>query len=141
MDKLRKQLEDLKKALKRFKEALKIAHEYKGKELYPFFRDSAIQRFEFTYEIFWKTVKTALKEIEGIECVSPKSCFRELFSTGYVNEETARELLKMVDSRNLTVHTYKEEVAEEIFRNLDKYSQIIELVMKKVEERSKDIFK
>ncbi len=108
MDRLRKQIEDFRKALDRFEEAVSLANENKGDKLYPFLRDSAIQRFEFTFEIFWKLVNTAMKELEGVECNSPKSCMRELFKNRYITEEELKRLLQMVDDRNLTVHTYHE---------------------------------
>jgi len=38
-------------------------------------RDGVIQRFEFTFELLWKTLKIFLGE-EGIECRSPKECLR-----------------------------------------------------------------
>ncbi|WP_340690987.1 nucleotidyltransferase substrate binding protein [Hydrogenobacter thermophilus] len=59
MDKLLKQLGDFEKAVKRLMEALKLTQEEKHTELYSLLRDSSIQRFEFTFEIFWKLVKTA----------------------------------------------------------------------------------
>ena len=68
----------------------------------------------------------ALLEREGIICRSPRTCFRELFSAGLIDEETVRELLKMVEDRNLTVHTYREEVAEEIFNRLPGYLKALE---------------
>ena len=68
----------------------------------------------------WKFSK-ALLEREGVTCRSPRGCVRELLSAGFIDEETARLLLKMVGDRNLTVHTYREEVAEEIFGRLPGY--------------------
>ena len=128
MDRLRKQIEDFRKALNRFEEAVLLANECRGDKLYPFLRDSAIQRFEFTFEIFWKLVKTAMRELEGVKCNSPKSCMRELFRNGYISEDKLHELLKMVDDRNLTVHTYHEEVAEELFGRLRSYAHIMSSV-------------
>ncbi|SMP13958.1 nucleotidyltransferase substrate binding protein, HI0074 family [Desulfurobacterium pacificum] len=100
-----------------------------------FFRNSAIQRFEFTVEILWKTVKTFLKEIEGIECRSPKSCIRGFFSVGYLSEDEVLLLLRMIDDRNLTSHAYIEEVAEEIFRRIVEYEPLIEKIINILEER------
>ncbi len=125
MGRLEKLRSDFRKALLRLKEAVERAEREKTFSDYPFFRDSAIQRFEFTFEIAWKFVKTLL-EREGIICRSPRTCFREFFSTGFIDEETARELLKMVEDRNLTVHTYREEVAEEIFSRLPGYLKALE---------------
>ncbi len=128
MDRLKKQIEDFERALSRFEEAVALADKNRGNKLYPFLRDSAIQRFEFTFEIFWKLVKTAMKELEGVECNSPKSCMRELFKNRYVTEEELRKLLQMVDDRNLTVHTYHEKLAEELFEKLEGYAGLMSMV-------------
>ena len=120
MDRLKKSLSNFSDALRRFEESIIKIQNCKNSENYSFFRDSAIQRFEFTFEIMWKTMKVFL-EREGIRCASPRACIRELFTTGYIKEETARELLKMLNDRNLTVHTYREEIAEDIANRLGDY--------------------
>ena len=81
-------------------------------------RDAAIQRFEFTFEAVWKYLREFLRTQEGILCNSPKSCFRECFSLGLIGEEQTLKLLEMTDDRNLTAHTYKEEVSQLIFEKL-----------------------
>ncbi len=124
------------KALLRLKEAYSESVKRRGSFEYPFFRDSAIQRFEFTVEIFWKSIKAFMKDQEGVTCGSPKSCIRELFSLGYLDEDQTRTLLEMIDSRNLTSHTYHEEVAEEIFGRLKSYIDTLELVAEKIAQRS-----
>jgi len=88
-------------------------------------RDAAIQRFEFTFEAVWKYSREFLKSREGILCNSPKSCFRELFSVGTLSEEETLTLLEMTDDRNLTSHTYKEEVSQLIYNKLPLYSQAL----------------
>jgi len=40
-------------------------------------RDAAIQRFEFIFEVFWKTVKLFL-ERQGHECGGPSSTLKRL---------------------------------------------------------------
>ena len=89
-------------------------------------RDAAIQRFEYTFEAFWKFLKEYLKEKEGIIANSPKSCFREVFAVGYLTEEETVRFLEMTDKRNATSHTYKEEVANIIYGGLMEYSEAME---------------
>ncbi|RTZ58996.1 MAG: nucleotidyltransferase [Gammaproteobacteria bacterium] len=127
---LKKLVEDFEKALKRLKEACELANLMRDKEHYEFFRDSTIQRFEFTTEIMWKSLKEFLREKEGIVCKSPKSCIREFFSVGYLKEEETFRLLKAIDDRNRTSHTYHEEVAEEIFSSIGDYLPLFERVLK-----------
>ncbi len=84
-------------------------------------RDAAIQRFEYTFEAIWKLVKEYLIEREGIVCNSPKSCFREAFKMHLLNEGESMKALYMTDDRNMTTHTYHEDVAEEIYKELSGY--------------------
>jgi len=127
-------IKNFEKALIRLEEAHSKAKVDRREDDYYFFRDSAIQRFEFTVEIFWKTIKSFLKEKEGIDCRTPKSCIREFFSAGYLDEEATVLLLKMIDDRNLTSHTYREEVAEGIFIRLQEYIKQLQAVLLKFKE-------
>ncbi len=131
---LNKQMEDFKRALTRLRDSYRLAEENRGSRYYEFLRDSAIQRFEFTVEIMWKSMKSYLEEVEGIICRSPKSCIRDFFSVGYIAEDEARSLLLMIDDRNRTVHTYHEDVAEEIFGRLGLYIDLFEKVLRIMEE-------
>jgi nucleotidyltransferase substrate binding protein (TIGR01987 family) len=100
-------------------------------------RDATIQRFEYTFEAFWKFLTEYLREVEGIRCNSPKSCFREALSAGLISEKQAMTCLEMTDDRNLTAHTYIEKVAEQIFRKIRNYGELMEdiftLIRKKFE--------
>ncbi len=131
---LKKQIEDFSQALARSKKAYLLAEENHGSRYYEFFRDSSIHRFEFTVEIMWKAIKGYMEEVEGITCRSPKSCIRGFFSAGYLAEREARDLLLMIDDRNRTVHTYHEEVAEDIFRRLGLYVNLFDRVLGVMEE-------
>ncbi len=95
-------------------------------------RDAAIQRFEFTFELFWKSVKIYLKEKEKIECVSPRSCFREIKKIFNLSESEIELCLKMADDRNLSVHTYSEKMANALYKKLKKYWKITEKIYKKL---------
>ena len=118
---LEKKIADFRQALERLKESARKANEYKEKEEYSFFRDSTIQRFEFTLEIALKSIKSFLLEIEGIECRSLKSCVREFFSVEYLNQEEMVLFLEMIDDRNLATHTYHESLADDIFSKINDY--------------------
>ncbi len=95
-------------------------------------RDAAIQRFEYTFEAAWKCLKAYLFTIEGIDCGSPKSCFRQALVTGIFTQEEVETALKMCDDRNLTSHTYLEAVAEKIFGKLSRYLNILQKLESKI---------
>ncbi len=83
-------LEDFDRALARLQEAYDKTLQSRYDETYPFFRDSTIQRFVFTLEIAWKSVKSFLESHEGLLCRSPKSCLRELMAAGYLDADDWR---------------------------------------------------
>lgn len=95
-------------------------------------RDAAIQRFEYTFEAFWKFLKEYLRVKEGLVANSPKSCFREMFASGKTTEDETVRLLEMTDDRNMTSHTYKEEIADIIFGKLADYSKLIEDIVERL---------
>ncbi|MDX9731323.1 MAG: HI0074 family nucleotidyltransferase substrate-binding subunit [Bdellovibrionales bacterium] len=74
-----------------------------------FIRDSVIQRFEFCVELAWKTSK----KIMGASTTAPKDVIREMAQSGYI--EDAQSWLFAIDMRNLSSHTYKEDMAEKVY--------------------------
>lgn len=88
-----------------------------------FVRDSAIQRFEFTFELFWKILSQYAAR-EGIEVNSPRSSIREAFRLKIIGNDG--RYLEMLESRNLSAHTYEEELAEELYTLLPAYAQAMQ---------------
>lgn len=81
-----------------------------------FIRDSAIQRFEFTFDLGWKLIKAYLEEKHGLKCASPKECFREAYRQKLIGYSDY--WLALTDLRNETTHTYNADKAEEVFAKL-----------------------
>lgn len=77
--------------------------------------DGTIQRFEFTFELLWKTIKLFLKD-KGVIVKSPKDSLKEAFRQGWLKDETA--FLEMLEDRNLTTHIYNFEQSREIFNHI-----------------------
>lgn len=88
-------------------------------------RDATIQRFEYSFEVCWKALKEYLNEEEGIVCNSPKSCFRSAFQSGLLSEKEAGMTLKMTDERNLTSHTYIEEIAQRVYEQAPEFAGLM----------------
>ena len=128
MEKLERKLRETERALKTLEDILKEPYS-------TIVRDATIQRFEYTFESLWKTLKEYLREQEGIVCNSPKSCFREALSVGLLNEGQTLMCLEMTDDRNLTSHTYLEEVAEKIYRKIKDYYRLMKSIFNKIKDR------
>jgi len=115
------ELSILEKALKRFAEALAV-----NARVTPIAIDGAIQRFEFCYELMWKVLKKTLLTRENIDIQSPRQVLQQAYTIGWIQDE--KLWLKMAQDRNLTSHTYQEELALNIYRNLPDYLQAMQKV-------------
>ena len=112
-----------------FEQSLRRLEEALAKPEDPIVRDACIQRFEFTFEMAWKAVQSyALAE--GVECVSPRDCFRTAFRLGLV--ESDARWMAMVEDRNRTSHTYDEEIAQTIYRALPGYMDLLGNLLEKL---------
>ncbi|HLT55717.1 MAG TPA: HI0074 family nucleotidyltransferase substrate-binding subunit [Bacillota bacterium] len=129
MERLQERIQSATKALKTLEELVKI------KKPTTIERDAAIQRFEYSFEACWKAGKQFLFDVEGIDLGSPKGVIRSLRTVGILSEEETILGLHMVDHRNLTVHTYHEELAEEIFSYLPKYYDLLTNFIARIQSR------
>lgn len=114
MEKINAMVQQYKNAVDRLDDALR-------QEKNEYVRDSAIQRFEFTFDMAWKTLKAVL-ETEGVRCASPRGCFREAYKQGLLEYEET--WISMIEERNRTAHTYKEQTAEEVYGQLPKFLEL-----------------
>ena len=71
-----------------------------------------IQGFEFTHELAWKVLKDYLenKGISGL--IGSKDATRSAFKNGLIGH--GEDWMKMIEARNLSLHTYNLETAQEI---------------------------
>lgn len=71
-----------------------------------------IQSFEYNHELAWKTQKDFL-EAQGVtDLFGSKNVARQAFATGLVDNGDV--WMDMIESRNLTSHTYNEETTQKI---------------------------
>lgn len=78
-------------------------------------RDAVIQRFEFSFELVWKTLKLHL-ERQGHECGGPRATLKKAFAEGLIpTADEADVWLRMIEDRNLTSHAYDEALAGSIY--------------------------
>ena len=121
--KLEKSLINLRKATDRFAEALQEPES-------SIVMDATIQRFEFTYELMWKTLKIFLEDIHGIRAISPRLVFKEAYALSIIEQEDI--FLEMIQSRNLLSHTYNEEQAEQIYKKCPLYLSAIKNLYQRI---------
>lgn len=68
-------------------------------------KEGLIQRYEYTFELSWKTIKDYL-EAKGVVAIFPRDVIKEAFRYGIVQE--GEVWLDMLEKRNLLSHTYDE---------------------------------
>jgi len=97
------------KALVQLREAVELSRQ---RPLSKLEQQGLIQAFEFTHELAWNTLKDFL-ESRGVQNLyGSKDATRKAFETGLL--ENGAVWMDMVQSRNLTSHTYDEAIAARI---------------------------
>ena len=88
-------------------------------------KEGIIQRFEFTLELAWKTLKDRM-EYDGLilDKISAKIVLKEAFQNKYI--DNIDTWIEMINDRNLLSHTYDYDVFLEVIPDiLNKYIQLL----------------
>ena len=123
-----KRYEERKQELLNATERLKEALQEKESDIVI---DGTLHRFEFTFELAWKTMKDYLEYsgiIDGIG--SPREIIKTAFANGII--EDGENWIKMMLARNSLSHLYDEEKSREIYLEIkDRYLNLFEKLNKK----------
>ncbi len=77
------------------------------------YRDGLIQRFEFTVELSWKSIKEYLEDQGStMSIATPRAVLKEAFAAGIIQDPD--EWNKIITARNITSHVYDEKTAEDV---------------------------
>ncbi|MGL4209391.1 MAG: nucleotidyltransferase substrate binding protein [Candidatus Adiutrix sp.] len=89
-----------------------------SKELSMLEREGIIQRFEYTYELAWKTLKDYLEYAGALDLneVTARAVFKAAFRANIIEDEQV--FINMMLSRNLVSHCY----------DFNKFDEIIDLI-------------
>ena len=128
MKRFEERKQDLAKATERLKEAL-------NEEETEIAIDGTLHRFEFTFELAWKTMKD-LMEYNGIieTTESPREVLKNAFQNGII--EDGETWINMMLARNSLSHLYDEEASREIYKDIkEKYIVLIEKLNEVLEKQ------
>jgi nucleotidyltransferase substrate binding protein (TIGR01987 family) len=78
-------------------------------------RAGIIQFFETTFELAWKVLKDYL-EVEGYVAKSPRECIKQAFQVELIQD--GHIWMDALSKRNLTSHTYDQELAEKLVKEI-----------------------
>ena len=99
-------------------------------------KEGIIQRFEFTFELAWKTLKDYM-ENDGLllDTISPKGVLKDAYQAKYINNIDV--WLKMINDRNLMSQTYNFTTFEKIINSIkEEYLAVLdEFYFKLLEKR------
>ena len=105
--------QNYRQALARLTEAVKLSAERPLSELE---QQGLIQGFEYTHELGWNVLKDYLEAQGFVGIIGSKGATREAFKNGLLDDGEA--WMDMIKARNLTSHTYKTAVAEDIAKDI-----------------------
>jgi nucleotidyltransferase substrate binding protein (TIGR01987 family) len=123
-------LQNYGKALARLRKAVALSH---TRELTDLESQGLIQAFEFTHELAWNVMKD-FSEYQGDDSVKgSRDATRAAFKMDLIAD--GEGWMDMLKSRNLTSHTYNEDVAEKIVQDIrEQYFGLFEAFEQKMEQ-------
>ena len=121
--KLKAQIDQLEKAGKRLEEVLVLEPTQINK-------DAAIQRFEFTFELAWKTIRSFAFE-KGFEVISPRDNIRTAAQLGLI--ENIEIWFDFLEARNNSSHVYNENMASVVYEEAKKFLPEFKKLLEKLE--------
>lgn len=94
--------------------------------------DCTLHRFEFTFELAWKTMKDYLEYNGVIEALgSPREILKKAFENSLI--EDGEQWIKMMLARNSLSHLYDEGASREIYKDIkNTYIYLIEKLTEKL---------
>lgn len=96
--------------------------------------DGILHRFEFTFELAWKTIKDYLEYMGYIEKTgSPREVIQNGFKQGIIEDGEA--WINMMLARNSLAHLYDEEESRKIYNKIkEEYIVLLENIKEKFEQ-------
>ena len=128
MTKIQAQYKDLQKALMKLEEALNQPATLMN-------QDATIQRYEFTFELSWKLMQSILRKNTTI-VYGVKNTFREAARLNLITNPDV--WFEFLDARNLTVHTYKEEIARKVYKKAKEFPPLVKELLEKTKQYLKN---
>ena len=130
-------LTSFEKALNSLNEVIRV---YSYDETNLITRDSMIQRFEYTYSIALKMIKRFFSQgafvLENIESMTFNEMIRQANKMGLLDSNLEKwDIFRQ--KRNLTSHTYDEEIAVKVVSIIPDFAEEAEFLLKQLKEKIK----
>ncbi len=97
-------------------------------------KEGVIQRFEYTFELAWKTLRDYMR-FGGIETDLPRDVIKQAFANRLITDGAV--WIEMLESRNVMSHTYDEKSFELVYAKITHgyypaIKQIFDLLQSKI---------
>ena len=102
-------------AVKNLGESLSIDLKGLSDKIIDSIKSGRAQKFEVCVELLWKTLKSYLWEINGIDSKSPKQVIKEAYNQDVFSVQEYEHVMGMLDDRNRLSHVYEKEQIEDIY--------------------------
>jgi len=109
----KQRLQNYKKAFAVLGKAVELAN---TRELTDLEKQGLIQGFEFTFELAWNVMKDYLEEQGIMDIVGSKAAVRNAYKNDIIDD--GQIWMDMIESRNISSHSYDEETANKIIVNI-----------------------
>ncbi len=97
-------------------------------------RAAIIQTYGYTFEQWWRVLQKYLQYNEMVTEFGPSDTIRTAFQYNIIDNGSI--YMSMLKNRNLITHTYKEDVAEEIYTQIkEEYMEELENFIKNFDNR------
>ena len=122
---------ELQKAVGSLEEAIELYKNARNDIEKRAFRDAAIQRFEFSIELSWKTSMKVL----GSTTAAAKNAIREMARNNLIDNPEA--WLNFLEDRNETSHSYDEDIAQKVYLAILNFLPLAKSLVLKLNENNK----
>jgi nucleotidyltransferase substrate binding protein (TIGR01987 family) len=104
-------------------EAIQVAHT-------PLEITGTIKCFEYCYELSWKTMRKILEQMGIVDINNPRSVFTASYKNHLI--QNLELWYSFIETCNLTVHTYDENLAQTVFESLPQFSTALNQFVQKI---------
>lgn len=99
-------------------------------------RNGQVQKFEYTIELLWKTLKKFFEVRREKIFFYPKDVIKACFAEAIIDEGNYIILIDAIESRNLLSHVYKIEMFDIIYPQLISYAKAIRHIITAIESHT-----
>ena len=133
MDSLEYRYQNVRQTLSTLDTALNLLED--TRYLHKNLRDSAIQRFEYSIDTFWKFLKVFLHEAHQVvlETSTRREVFRSALDLALINKKEYNILIECASDRNISSHTYKEVLAQSILERIPLYFHTMNKILSHID--------